>query len=106
MNVLMQGFMFLFSVAFTKEDGSPGIVEGSPLWELTDPSLGTLNVDPDGMSATVAWAGVGQCDVICRADGDLGEGVFPIVMSQTIQFKEPLGAVAGTMTVSEPIPVE
>lgn len=87
-----------YSIAFSKADGTPGIVDGSPVWALAPAELGTVEVSPDGLSAKVTWAGAGDAILSVTADGDLGEGVFPISASDSITFVAPLGAVSATLT--------
>ncbi|MGH8570013.1 MAG: hypothetical protein ACREXU_18905 [Gammaproteobacteria bacterium] len=94
------------SVSFTKADGSLGQVETAPAWSLSDPALATLAAAPDGMSATIAHNGaVGEVTLTVRADGDLGAGVHPIVLSEIFTLMAPLGAVGGAMSVGEEQPI-
>lgn len=100
---LPAGKQFTAAVAYTKSDGSPGSVEGAPVWELSNVELATLTVAEDGMSATIAHNGaVGSVTLTVTADGDLGAGVFPIVLSETIELMAPEGATAGTIAFGEP----
>lgn len=90
------------TVSYAKADGTPGEIEGAPQWTLTDPSIATLTVAADGMSAVVQHSGgVGEVMLEVRADGDLGAGVFPIVVSEVFSMRAPLGATAGSLGVSE-----
>jgi hypothetical protein len=58
------------------------------------------------MSADVIWAGSATGVVVTSiADGDLGTGVFPVAISNTFDLVTPLGAVAGSSTVSDQVPV-
>lgn len=94
------------SLAFTKQDGSPGVVEGSPVWESSAPDVISVVPSADGLSADIINAGgVGSAIVTARADGDLGAGVFPIVITEEYNALPPLGAVAGVASVSEEVPV-
>jgi hypothetical protein len=56
--------------------GNPAKVDGMPAWSLTDPALGALVIDADGMGAMFTPAGtVGALSVQVNADADLGDGV-------------------------------
>lgn len=60
--------------------GNPAKVDGVPAWSLTNPALGALEVDADGMGAKFTPAGaLGALAVQVNADADLGEGVKSIV---------------------------
>lgn len=70
--------------------GNPAKVDGAPAWSLTDPALGSLAVDADGMGAVFTPAGtVGALSVQVNADADLGDGV------KTIAGELPLELLAG-----------
>lgn len=59
--------------------GNPALVEGVPVWSVSDPNLLTLDVAADGMSGFVVTVGpVGLAQVNVSADADLGEGVTTI----------------------------
>jgi hypothetical protein len=99
-----QGKKRTVTATYTKADGTPGQVEGLPVWSIVPSETSTLNVSPDGLSAEVVWAGSGDGAVLTvSADGDLGTGVFPIVFSETFNFVAPLGAVAGAISVSDEV---
>ena len=81
--------------------GNPAKVDGVPAWELSDPSILTLVVADDGLSADVITAGpLGPCQVKVTADADLGAGVRSIsgVLDVEVIAAEAasLGVVAGT----------
>ena len=100
------GFKRSVSVAFTKADGSPGLVEGIPAWTLSDPAIAGLVVAADGMSAEVShMGGVGEVILSMSADGDLGAGVFPIAAVETFTMMAPIGATAGVFAVGDEVPV-
>lgn len=100
-----QGKKREYTLSFTKADGSPGIVEGSPTWELSPPEVGTIAQTDNGLTAFVTWSGVATGAILkITADGDLGEGVFPIVIQDQIDFIAPLGAVSGSLAVGEEVP--
>lgn len=100
------GFRRTISVTFTKDDGSAGNVEGTPTWELSDQTLALLTPAADGMSADMQHNGaVGDVMLTMRADGDLGAGVHPIVVSDTVTMIAPLGATVAAFTVGEEVPI-
>lgn len=101
-----QNFKRTVNISFTKADGTAGSVEGLPVWVMSPAETSTLTVAADGMSADIAWAGVGDGAVLTvTADGDLGAGVFPVVITETFNFIAPLGAVAGAVSVGAEAPV-
>ena len=80
--------------------GNPARVDGTPLWGLSDETLGTLDVAPDGLSAEFTTSGtLGVEQVNATADADLGAGVRPITATLDIQIEPSeavsLGIVAG-----------
>lgn len=94
------------SVSYTKADGTPGEVESAPEWSLSDPSLANLSAAADGMSATLQYNGaVGEVSLMVRADGDLGAGVHPIVLSEVFTMLPALGATGGSFSVGEEQPI-
>jgi hypothetical protein len=101
-----QGFKRVITPSYTKADGTPGQVEGTPVWAITPTETSVLTVAADGMSAELAWAGSGDGAVLTiTADGDLGTGVFPVVITETFNFVAPLGAVAGALSVGEEVAI-
>lgn len=96
----------LLTVAYSKADGSPGQVETPPQWELSDEALATLAVQGDAMGANIQHNGaVGEVTLTVRADGDLGVGVFPILISEVFTMLPPLGATGGSLGVGEEQPI-
>lgn len=99
-----QGFKRVITPIYTKADGTPGEIEGVPVWSITPPETSTLTVAEDGLSAELAWAGSGDGAVLTiTADGDLSAGVFPVVITETFDFVAPLGAVAGVVSIGDEI---
>lgn len=99
-----QGFKRIITPIYTKADGTPGEIEGQPVWAITPTETSVLTVAADGMSAELTWAGSGDgATLTITADGDLGSGVFPIVITETFNFISPLGAVAGAVTVGDEV---
>lgn len=101
-----QGFAVTVTNTYTKADGTPGQIEGVPVWTATPDGIATIVPAADGLSAEVQWAGSALGVVVTSlADGDLGTGVFPISLSNTFDFVAPLGAVAGASVVSAEHPI-
>jgi len=101
-----QGFKRIITAIFTKADGTPGVVEGLPVWSIIPAETSVLTIAEDGMSAELAWAGTGDGAILTiTADGDLGTGVFPIVITEIFDFVAPLGATAGVASIGEEIAV-
>jgi hypothetical protein len=94
------------TVAFTKDDGSPGTVQaGSIVWAVTGTGL-TVTPAADGMSAVIGGTANGVGTVTVDADGDLGSGVQAIhlesdaIVSSDIDIE----ATGGTVTIGAPRP--
>ena len=98
------------TLRYTKADGSPGVVETPPTWDLSEPDLAAVDVDPDKMHGVISHNGaIGDLTVSSRADGDLGEGENQtnlIVITDVFHMLAPLGAAGGESAVGaeEPIP--
>lgn len=94
---------------YTKKDGSPGRVQDPPTWEfsgggeeLPAEDLATVTVDGDKMHGVVAHNGaIGDLTITSRADGDVGIGVHPIVITDIFHMKGPRDADGGTSDVSD-----
>src|SRR5574343_730861 len=101
-----QGFKRVITPIYTKADGMPGEVEGAPVWSIAPDNTSILPVAEDGLSAELTWAGTGDGAILTiTADGDLGTGVFPIVITETFDFVAPLGATAGVISISDEVAV-
>lgn len=76
------------SITPVDSKGNPAEVDGAPEWSVADPALLTIDVAPDGMSATIAAVGpLGSTQVNVTADADLGAGTEPVsgVLDVTVQ---------------------
>lgn len=97
------------SLAPTKPDGSPGTVDGAPIWGVPnpdtgeldpiDPAAGELVVAPDGLSARFNYAAVTGTDPVTtsfsvRADGDLTPEGVATVQEDFVITIAPQGASA------------
>lgn len=101
-----QGFKRTITNTYTKADGTPGLVEGVPVWSAVPEGVAALVPSEDGLSCDVVWAGSALGLVVTSlADGDLGTGVFPISLSNTFDLVAPLGAVAGASVVGDEVAV-
>jgi hypothetical protein len=94
------------SIKLVDKFGNPAVVDGAPVWALTNPALGSLVVAEGGLSAEFIPAGaVGSLTVQVSADADLGEGV------KTIFGELPIDLLAGdavnvVIEAGAPVPVE
>lgn len=91
-------------VAFTDAKGNVASVDGAPSWAVSDPSLATLEVGEDGLSAVVVPVGVlGSFKVQVKADADLGEGLKEIIGEMDIDL---MGGEAVAVNISAGAPVD
>lgn len=82
--------------------GNPALVDGAPLWSLTDPSLGDVVPAEDGLSAVLTpKGGLGSCVVQVSADADLGEGKKDILGELPVDF---LAGDAAVISISAGTP--
>ncbi len=90
-------------VAFTTKHGKPATVDGKPIWASTDESVATVTgVSEDGLTAFVESAGPGVCQVTCKADADLGEGVREITLTAGVEVRD-AEAEGGEIMGGEPV---
>ena len=95
------------TLGYTKADGSAGVVQDPPSWDINDAQLAQLDIDPDNMHGIISHNGaVGDFVINSVADGDIGLGEHRIVIADTFHMLAPLGATGGGSTVGdeEPIP--
>lgn len=90
------------------DSGKPAKLDGIPTWEKTGDGLATIEVAPDGMSATLISADdPGITQFLVSGDADLGEGVEPISDTITLDVSSAtaknLGLTVGTPT-NKPMP--
>ena len=94
-------------VSYVDSKGHPAQVDGDVTWQSSDEAIATVEVDStDSTMATVTPStDLGQAQISCTADADLGEGVKEI--TSTFDVSVVAGeAVAGTITPSgDPIPI-
>ena len=78
------------SLQLVDKFGNVAIVDGAPVWVLTNPALGSLVVAADGLSAELTPTGpLGSFAVQVAADADLGEGI------KTISGELPIELLSG-----------
>lgn len=96
----------MITPTYQKANGTPGEVEGAPVWAIVPDTTSVLTVADDGLSAELEWAGTGDGAVLTiTADGDLGTGVFPIVITENFDFVAPMGAISGVIGIGEEVAV-
>jgi hypothetical protein len=91
------------SIAFKTAAGHPATIVGVPVWALPDvpAPVVTLEVAPDGLSATVKASGLGDLVLTVTAEGDPTPGVDTITEQLAISV---VGAEAksGEFTLGTP----
>lgn len=93
-----------FSIAIKDKGGNPALVDGAPVWSLTDPSLGSFEVAADGMTALLSATGpLGSCMVQVLADADLGDGQQDLLGEYPVDF---VAGDAATIAISAGAPVD
>lgn len=80
--------------------GNPAKVDGVPEWQVTNPAVCSIEPAPDGLTAMCKATDLGDTQVNCTADADLGEGTRPItgLIDVSIRPAEAvsIGIIAGT----------
>lgn len=96
------------TITVTKADGSPGSVDGVPVWASSDETVLTVTAAADGMSAVVsAVAPGGPARISVTGDADLGAGVTPLIgMSEDIDVVIDPRDQASVITVSLGAPTD
>ncbi len=89
------------SVAFQTAAGHPATVDGVPVWSVSDPSVLTLTVAVDGLSAVAESGALGLSQVSVTADADLGAGVTSITGTLDVEVKP---AQAVTVGITSGVP--
>lgn len=92
------------SIEIKDKFGNVAKVDGAPVWSLTNPILGILEVSEDGMSAVLKpVGGVGSLKVQVNADADLGEGIKSILGELDVDM---LAGEAVSVAISAGEPVD
>lgn len=68
--------------------GAPAAVDSVPAWTTSEPSVGTLAVAPDGLSATFTTAALGITQITVTADADMTGGVRTVTGTFDIQVEQ------------------
>jgi hypothetical protein len=89
------------SVAPVDAAGNPGKIDGVPAWTASDPTVGTLQVAADGLTAKFVTTGkLGVCQVTVTANPT--GGTAPITGHLDIEVT---GSEATSLTVTAGTPV-
>jgi hypothetical protein len=94
-------------VAYIDSHGNPAAIDGDVTWDTSDSNIATVETNSgDTTMATIIPNGaVGQVQVTCTADADLGEGIREIITTMDVDIVAG-EAVAGTITpVGPPVPI-
>lgn len=92
------------SVTFVTAAGNPASVDGVPVWQSSDPTVLSVVASDDGLSAVATTVGpLGNAQVSCTADADLGSGVRSVsaVLDVEVHAAE---AVAANIAAGAPEP--
>ena len=54
--------------------GNPAPIDGIPVWTTSDPTVATLIVADDGLTASLVAINPGSVQITVQADADLGPG--------------------------------
>lgn len=97
--------VFDLSVAFTKDDGSPGKVQdGSITWSSDNNDI-IVTATADGLAAVVSANANGAATISVDADGDLGEAVLKLHAEVQVVFSDTDVEATGVgITVGDPRP--
>jgi hypothetical protein len=82
--------------------GNPAVVDGIPVWQVSDTALLSLVVAEDGLSAELLAVGpLGTGQVTVAADALIGEGVVPItgILDVTV-----IASQAASLAISAGVP--
>jgi hypothetical protein len=102
----LAGLIFSATIKFLKPDGTEGETDGIPTWSTSRPDLIEITPSEDGYSAKIRSLGaIGTASIVVGADADLGEGVQEIIITDQIQFIEPMvvtGQISLEPEIAEP----
>jgi hypothetical protein len=95
--VLPDGKQVGVTISYTDAEGHPTNVDGAVHWESSNPNVVDVFTATDGAtSATVRAKDLGTCQVVARADADMGDGVREIITTFDVEVVAG-EAVAGTI---------
>jgi len=93
-----------FTVVFTKPDGSPGTVDGVPVFTVDPASVAeVINLSADGMGGELSSLAVGAGTLTCDGDADLGAGVTHVILTANFSVTD-VQVTGGTITFGAPVP--
>src|SRR5438309_1254677 len=91
------------TVSFQDAAGNPASVDGVPEWVSSDPTILSVAVSPDGLSATIVAIGkTGSAQVSVSADADLGSGTQTITGTLDVDV-QPSQAVQANISPGTPV---
>ena len=92
------------TVTFQDAAGNAATVDGVPAWTSSDPTIITLTVAADGLSADAITTGtLGTSQVSVAADADMGSGVTTITGVLDIEVQA-AAAVTALVAAGAPTP--
>lgn len=95
-----------YAAAFVDKKGMPAVVDGVPVWAISDPTLASVTPAADGLSALVVATAVtppgSTVQVSCTADARMGPDVVPLVLTDDITIVAG-EAVSGTLSAGTPV---
>lgn len=94
-------------IKYVDKKGNPAKVDGAVKWSSSDETIcGVSTLAEDGTQAVAIPAEkVGQCQIVAKADADMGEGVSEIITPFDVEVVAG-SAVAGVITPQgEPQPI-
>jgi hypothetical protein len=79
------------------------VVQGAPVWTVSNPAAVELVPSNDGLSCDViAVAPASEFQISVTGDADFGDGVEPVVLSDSIRV-DPGRAVGGRLVAGAPV---
>lgn len=94
-------------LTITKNDGSPGSVDGIPVWASSDETVLAVRPAADGMTAVVGPVAAGTARITVTADADLGAGVITITgISKDVEVSTGPLSLATTIVIDLGTPVD
>lgn len=85
-------------IAPTDAAGKPTTLDGIPSWQLSDPTLGTLQTAPDNLSALFTPSAAGTATVVVTGQPFGGGPALTQSLDLTITVPQPTPATALNLT--------
>lgn len=92
------------TIVFVDQAGVPARVDGIPATVTSDPAVAAFDVAADGLSGTLRGVGAGSCVLRTVGDADLGAGVVPVVIEETVEITEAGQAAGGSFIAGPAVP--